>query len=106
MNIVNDIVNLYTRVSTELPKDVLNAMKYALDVEVNEDTQKVLLQMIENEKAARNQKAPICQDTGTPVFMINRPINISEYQIKKDILYQEQRLLMENHQIKFKIKML
>ncbi|MCE5313502.1 MAG: fumarate hydratase [Armatimonadota bacterium] len=54
----------------DLPEDVLNALKRAHDVEESPVGKTVIDEIIENAQIARNERVPICQDTGlTLVFL-------------------------------------
>jgi fumarate hydratase subunit alpha len=53
-----------------LPQDVLAAMKKAVKKESNTSAKKILNQLIENAKIAKEEQIPICQDTGLAVVFI------------------------------------
>jgi fumarate hydratase subunit alpha len=61
---------LCLQANTELPKDVLAALQYALTKESSKIGKKILAQIIQNASIAKNEKLPICQDTGTAVVFI------------------------------------
>ncbi|GAJ23475.1 unnamed protein product, partial [marine sediment metagenome] len=51
----------------ELPDDVLAALKEAQRKETNPGAAKILNQLIENARIAKEDKIPLCQDTGLAV---------------------------------------
>lgn len=67
--IIQGLVDLIFKAETELPIDVLAALKQAEKREVG--IAKIQLQtMIKNAKVAKETKRPICQDTGVQTFFI------------------------------------
>lgn len=71
MRLVDSIVELYKKVSTELPEDVVKALKKAKDKEKNNLAINILDGILENIELAKNKALPICQDTGIPIFYVN-----------------------------------
>ena len=66
------VVDLIRDTSSSLPGDVERALKRALKKEKNGSPAAVILQTIlENTALARNQRTPLCQDTGTLTFFVN-----------------------------------
>lgn len=53
-----------------LPADVVAALRVALGRETSELARFHLETLLENERVARENGLPICQDTGTPVFFV------------------------------------
>jgi len=51
----------------ELPEDVLTALEKAARKESNRTAGKILNQLIENARIAKDEKIPLCQDTGLAV---------------------------------------
>lgn len=47
---------------------------------------KILGEMIENTAIARDGSVPICQDTGTPIFYVDYPIDMQQSNINKAII--------------------
>jgi len=85
MGIVADIVELYRRAACDLPPDVAESLLRAEREE--EGTAKACMGMIlENIKIAREERRPICQDTGTPIFWVERPEGMSERAITDAII--------------------
>ena len=55
---------------TELPPDVMNALKKARERETNERAKKILDTLIMNAEVAREKRVPICQDTGLIIWYV------------------------------------
>lgn len=75
---VDKFVELIRRASTELPADVVAALRNG---RAGEDAgslaQQALDTILENVELARQKVAPICQDTGTPVAWVRYPTGTS-----------------------------
>ncbi len=69
-DIVKSVKNLIIHTAYNLPKDALNALKKALNEEESPVCKKVLEQILENAKIAREEDRPLCQDTGLAVFFL------------------------------------
>ncbi|MCF7861484.1 fumarate hydratase [Candidatus Woesearchaeota archaeon] len=98
---IGKIVELYRRVSTTLPDDVMAKLDDAFCNETNDSAKNVLGKMLDNARLASGGKVPICQDTGTPIFYVKRTADVSEVKIKKDIneasrIATEQSILRPN----------
>lgn len=64
-----DVVGLYRKATTELPQDIRAKLEAAAAGE--EGAAKEALRVIlENTRMAMEERKPICQDTGTPVFYV------------------------------------
>jgi fumarate hydratase class I len=75
---VDNFVELIRRASTELPPDVVAALRDSRDGEDNGSlAQQALDTILENVELARQKVAPICQDTGTPVAWVRYPTGTS-----------------------------
>ena len=75
---VNTFVELIRRASTQLPADVLEAIKEGRGREEEGSLAQMALDTIlKNVDLARDGSAPICQDTGTPVVWIHHPVGMS-----------------------------
>ena len=84
---IEPIVELYRRMSTELPQDVERALREAREREENDSPgRKAIETILENVRLARERSRPLCQDTGIPVFYVTRPLTTSEHEIKEAIL--------------------
>ena len=78
-------VELIRRASTELPADVLEALKEGRNVERADGLAIIALDTIlNNVDIARESSAPICQDTGTPVVWVHHPPGVSTRALKRD----------------------
>lgn len=69
-DVVEATVDVLKRAHTELPEDVVRAIKSAYKKEQNEIAKKNLETILKNIEAAGNLKVPMCQDTGIPVFFV------------------------------------
>lgn len=69
-NIVETIKNLCLEANTDLPEDVLEALNRALSKEESSTGREVIRQIIDNALVARQEKVPLCQDTGTAVVFV------------------------------------
>ena len=71
-------LELLRRASTELPADVVAAIRQGRQAEKKESlADKALGTILDNVELAVIQTAPICQDTGTPVVWIHHPLGVS-----------------------------
>ena len=75
--IATAIKKLFLQINFNLPTDIIQAIKIALKSETNPKAKIILKQILENEKIARNEKIPLCQDTGTAIVFIEIGQNIS-----------------------------
>ena len=64
-NLKNQVKNLLIEASFCLPDDIIQSIKAARERELNPVASRMLDYMLENEKIARVQKLPLCQDCGT-----------------------------------------
>lgn len=69
-DIVEEVKGMCQRANTDLGDDVYTAFKKALSAERSETGKEVLTQLIENADIAKAEKVPMCQDTGTAVFIV------------------------------------
>ncbi len=80
-------VELIRRASTELPADVVNALQEGRAAEESGGLASLALDTIlNNVDMARDDSAPICQDTGTPVVWIHHPVGVSTRALKEDFV--------------------
>ena len=63
-NLKNQVKNLLIEASFFLPDDIIRSIKAARERETNPVASRILDYMLENEKIARVQKLPLCQDCG------------------------------------------
>lgn len=68
--IENTTINLLKLAVTELPLDIKQGIKMALEQERNEVARNQLNTIIKNFELASNTNTPICQDTGTIIFYL------------------------------------
>lgn len=68
--IVEEVADMCQRANYDLGEDVVSALKNALQNEVSETGKDVLLQLLENADIASTERLPMCQDTGTAVFIV------------------------------------
>jgi len=68
--VVSEVEKLCIKSSHELPQDVLTALQAAAQKESNASAKKILNQLIENAKIAKDRQIPICQDTGLAVVFV------------------------------------
>jgi fumarate hydratase, class I len=86
-NIRDAVLELVRLCSTDLPKDVEQAMVKACAREQKGSlAKKILGEMIENTSIARAGSVPICQDTGTPIFYVDCPVDMLQSNINKAIV--------------------
>lgn len=76
---------LVRRASTELPEEIVEAIRVGRDVEKEGSlAQKALDTILANIVLADKLSAPLCQDTGTPVVWIKYPTGVSTRRLKED----------------------
>ena len=61
----------------ELPDDVLAALKEAQRKETNSGAAKILNQLVENARIAKEDKIPLCQDTGLAVVFVQQGAGVA-----------------------------
>ncbi len=64
------IESLCIAAAYELPEDLLAALESAAKTESSERAAKILNQLIENARIAKEQRIPLCQDTGLAVVFV------------------------------------
>jgi len=69
-DVVNAIKRMIMVTATNLPEDTLKALQDAYDNEKSPVAKEVITQLLENAKIARDEKRPLCQDTGLAVFFV------------------------------------
>jgi len=60
----------------ELPQDVLGALKAAAQKETNRQAVEILRQIVENARIARDERIPLCQDTGLAVVFVEQGADV------------------------------
>lgn len=68
--IVDAVAELYWRINTALPEDVLSALREAETRETNGRARDILGQLLENQEVSKEEGIPLCQDTGTAVAFV------------------------------------
>ena len=82
----NEILELIRRTSSDLPQDVEERLRAALDKETPGSAAHGAMEaVIKNVELSRKNSSPICQDTGTPIFYVKHPAGWSTLQLKKQI---------------------
>lgn len=79
--IVDTVERLCIEAGHELPPDVLAALEEAARKESSPAAAKILNQLIENARVAKDEKIPLCQDTGLAIVFVEQG---SEVFIKAD----------------------
>ena len=69
-DIVEAVKNMVIHTATNLPEDALKKLREAHEKEKSPVAKKVLEQLLENADIAREEKRPLCQDTGLAVYFI------------------------------------
>ncbi len=69
-DIVRTVRDLAIRANTELGEDVVRAFEAALEKEESPTGRDILKRLIENAQIAREEKIPMCQDTGFAVVFV------------------------------------
>ena len=70
--VVSAVRELVVSANLNLPEDVIRAVKRAREIEESPRGLAVLDEIIENAGIAREMGLPLCQDTGTAVFFVER----------------------------------
>lgn len=85
-DLTDDILELVRIAATDLPEDVEEAIRAALDREIEGSAARGALETIlKNVALARQNQTPICQDTGTPIFYVSHPQGWSTRQLRQQI---------------------
>jgi len=80
------VLELIRRASTDLPEDVVAALARARESEPDRSAaHSVLTAILRNIEIAREKSTPLCQDTGTNIFLIDHPTGVSTRAIAADI---------------------
>jgi fumarate hydratase class I len=85
-DLTNEILELIRRTSTDLPADVEERLRAAVEKEVPGSAARGALEtVLKNVELSRQNSSPICQDTGTPIFYVKHPVGWSTRQLGKQI---------------------
>jgi len=68
--VVKAIRDIIVHCGTDLPQDAYDALKEAMENEKSPVSKEVIRQILENADIAKNEKRPLCQDTGLAVFFV------------------------------------
>jgi len=69
--VVKAVRDIIVHCGTDLPQDAYDALKEAMENEKSPVSKEVIRQILENADIAKNEKRPLCQDTGLAVFFVN-----------------------------------
>ena len=85
-DITDKILELVRLTSTDLPPDIEESIRQAVDVEETGSAARGALETIlKNVELSRQNSTPICQDTGTPIFYVYYPSEWSTRQLRQQI---------------------
>ena len=94
----DDIFELIRRTSTDLPKQVEERLKAAMENEEPGSAAKAALETIlKNVKMTRKNSTPICQDTGTPIFFVRCPASIDTGELTRQIRNAVERATQKSY---------
>lgn len=81
-------LELIRRTSSQIPSDVLAALESARDAEAaGSPARSVLEDVLRNCRLAAESSRPVCQDTGTAIWMVYHPAGVSPRALERDILW-------------------
>jgi fumarate hydratase class I len=85
-DLTNEILELIRRTSSDLPPDVENQLRLAVETETPGSAARGAFETIlKNVELSRKNSSPICQDTGTPIFYVKYPAGWSTLKLKGQI---------------------
>ena len=85
-DLTNEIVELIRRTSSDLPKDVEERLRAAVEKEAPGSAARGAFETImQNIELSRKNSTPICQDTGTPIFYVHYPEGWSTRKLTEQI---------------------
>ncbi len=70
VDIKNAVKSLFISLNCEIGDDITNALEKALQKEESDTAKAVLNQLLENNRIAKEEQIPICQDTGMAVLFV------------------------------------
>lgn len=70
-DVVKSVRDIILHCGTDLPQDIYDALKEAMETEASPVSREVIRQILENADIAKDEKRPLCQDTGLAVFFVN-----------------------------------
>lgn len=85
-DLTNEIVEFIRRTSSDLPADVEERLRAALEKEAPGSAARGAMETIlKNVELSRQNSTPICQDTGTPIFYVHYPEGWSTRKLRQMI---------------------
>lgn len=85
-DLTNEIVEFIRRTSSDLPKDVEERLRAAVEKESPGSAARGAMETIlKNVELSRKNSTPICQDTGTPIFYVHYPEGHSTRKLRQMI---------------------
>jgi len=85
-DLTNEILELIRRTSSDLPPDVEERLRLAVEKEAPGSAARGAFETIlKNVELSRKNSSPICQDTGTPIFYVKYPEGWSTLKLKQQI---------------------
>lgn len=85
-DLTDEILELIRRTSSDLPADVEERLRAAVEKEAPGSAARGALQtIIKNVELSRQNSTPICQDTGTPIFYVKHPEGWSTRKLREQI---------------------
>jgi fumarate hydratase subunit alpha len=69
-DVVKAVRDIILHCGTDLPQDTYDALKEAMEKEKSPVSKEVIRQILENADIAKDEKRPLCQDTGLAVFFV------------------------------------
>jgi fumarate hydratase class I len=85
-DLTNEILELIRRTSSDLPADVEERLRAAIEKEAPGSAARGALETIlKNVELSRKNSSPICQDTGTPIFYVKYPEGWSTRRLREQI---------------------
>jgi len=85
--LVDAVLELIRKTSTQLPRDVIAAMEKGIaNEEEGSPAKSVLSFMLKNAIEAETNSTPICQDTGTNIYFITIPVGVSMRMVEDAII--------------------
>lgn len=85
-DLTNEILELIRRTSSDLPADVEERLRAAIEKEAPGSAARGALETIlKNVELSRQNSSPICQDTGTPIFYVRHPEGWSTRKLREQI---------------------
>lgn len=85
-DLTNEIVEFIRRTSSDLPADVEERLRAAVEKETPGSAARGAMETIlKNVELSRQNSTPICQDTGTPIFYVHYPEGWSTRKLRQMI---------------------